>query len=91
MPVWLKERLFLKKLLRGVLMRPPLFLCVLGALGVMKKNSETDSSRKGRGSEMVKKFALLGFSICFMVLYSELLVRYIVPAWPFETVLYTLF
>src|SRR5262245_26742539 len=37
---------------------------------------------------MVKKLALLGFSICFMVLLGELLVRYMVPAWPFETALY---
>jgi hypothetical protein len=44
--------------------------------------------RKGRGSAMLKKLTLLGFSICFMVLLGELLVRYLIPAWPFETALY---
>ena len=38
---------------------------------------------------MIKKLALLAFSICSMLLSGELLVRYMVPAWPFETVLYT--
>jgi len=37
---------------------------------------------------MVKKLVLLGFSICFMVLSGELVVRYMVPAWPFGTALY---
>lgn len=37
---------------------------------------------------MIKKFVLLGFSICFMVLSGELLVRYMIPAWPFQTAIY---
>jgi hypothetical protein len=37
---------------------------------------------------MVQKLALLGFSICFMLLLGELLVRYPIPAWPFEPALY---
>jgi lysophospholipase L1-like esterase len=38
--------------------------------------------------EMVKKLALLGFSICFMLLLGELLIRYLIPAWPFATAYY---
>ena len=38
--------------------------------------------------EMAKKLALLGLSLCFMLLAGELLIRYLIPAWPFEPVLY---
>src|SRR6266508_1288044 len=39
--------------------------------------------------EMVKKLALMGFSICLMLLSGEFLIRYLITAWPFETALYT--
>jgi hypothetical protein len=38
--------------------------------------------------DLVKKLALLGFSLCMMLLAGELLIRYLVPAWPFEPALY---
>jgi hypothetical protein len=37
---------------------------------------------------MVQKLGLLGLSICFMLLSGELLIRYLIPAWPFEPALY---
>lgn len=41
-----------------------------------------------RSREMLQKLALVLFSICFMLLSGELLLRYLVPAWPFEPALY---
>jgi integrase/recombinase XerD len=38
--------------------------------------------------ELVKKLALLGCSTCVMLLLGELLMRYLIPAWPFEPALY---
>jgi hypothetical protein len=38
--------------------------------------------------EMVKKLALLGFSSGFMLLAGELLIRYLIPAWPFAPAFY---
>jgi lysophospholipase L1-like esterase len=38
--------------------------------------------------DVVKKLALLGCSTCLMLLSGELLVRYLIPAWPFEPALY---
>ena len=36
----------------------------------------------------VKKLALLGCSTCLILLVGELLIRYLIPAWPFEPALY---
>ena len=37
-----------------------------------------------RRREVVQNLTLIGFSICFMLLLGELLIRYFIPAWPFE-------
>ena len=36
----------------------------------------------------VQKLTMLGFSILLMALSGELLIRYLIPAWPFESALY---
>ena len=33
--------------------------------------------------DTVKKLALLGCSLCVMLLAGEVLIRYLIPAWPF--------
>lgn len=42
----------------------------------------------GRDSGIGQKLTLLGFSILLMMLTGELLIRYLIPAWPFEPALY---
>jgi lysophospholipase L1-like esterase len=37
---------------------------------------------------MVQKLAVFGFSIFLMALSGELVIRYLIPAWPFESALY---
>ena len=37
---------------------------------------------------MTQKLTVLGFIVLFMLLSGELLIRYIIPAWPFEPALY---
>jgi hypothetical protein len=38
--------------------------------------------------ELVKKLAVLGVATCVILLSGELLMRYLIPAWPFEPGLY---
>jgi lysophospholipase L1-like esterase len=46
------------------------------------------STPQGPCPEWIKKFALAGVSACFVFLSAELLVRYMIPAWPFEKPMY---
>jgi lysophospholipase L1-like esterase len=45
-------------------------------------------TQQGAGPEWIKKFALAGVSVVLFFLSAELLVRYMIPAWPFESPLY---
>lgn len=38
--------------------------------------------------ELMKKLTVLGVATCVMLLSGELLMRYLIPAWPFEPALY---
>jgi lysophospholipase L1-like esterase len=58
-----------------------LLSCVTQAMSIK-------GTQQGPCPDWIKKFALAGVSACFVFLSAELLVRYMIPAWPFENPLY---
>ena len=56
--------------------------------GISVRNFKCLGVAAWRGREMLQKVALVSFSVCFMLLSGELIIRYLIPAWPFEPSLY---
>ena len=52
--------------------------------------NDSESLRVGarRRKGVLLKLTVLGFSVFFMALSGELVIRYLIPAWPFESALY---